>query len=290
MNKTPSGLALDRRRFLVGVAGVCCSYPWVLDAGADPQKRAPTALTEFTDILAQFHRDPTLATTSRDANEMSDAFRVGLERAPIRSPKSTTELSARASDLIVYCEITNELTYKSKYEKPSWPGGNSGVTIGIGYDLGYTTPFDLKADWGAYIDNQTLNSLSEACGLTGSGAGDFLAQLSAIRIDWKTALSQYAHETLPRCVGATESALTNTKSLSPDSLGALVSLVYNRGASFRLPGSHYEEMRNIKTHMDGREFNKIPAELQSMKRLWPDSKGLVLRREAEAALFQLGLS
>ena len=48
-------------------------------------------------------------------------------------------------------------------------------------------------------------------------------------------------------------------------------------------------MRNIKTHMTDKEFDKIPDELRAMTRLWPGT-GLVARRKAEAALFELGLA
>jgi GH24 family phage-related lysozyme (muramidase) len=80
-------------------------------------------------------------------------------------------------------------------------------------------------------------------------------------------------------------------------LGALVSLVYNRGASFGIPeakdpSGRFREMRNIKAHMANKAFDQIPDELLSMRRLWigvKDMRGVVLRREAEAALFKQGL-
>jgi GH24 family phage-related lysozyme (muramidase) len=69
-----------------------------------------------------------------------------------------------------------------------------------------------------------------------------------------------------------------------------VSLVFNRGASFSRPGDRFREMRAIKAHMAGEAFGKIPSELRSMKRLWPDSSGLRRRREDEARLFEEGLT
>jgi hypothetical protein len=92
--------------------------------------------------------------------------------------------------------------------------------------------------------------------------------------------------------------LSNTGELSADSLGALVSLIYNRGASFSIseandPTGRFREMRNIKGHMANKAFDQIPGELLAMRRLWlgvPDMRGVVLRREAEAALFKQGLA
>jgi GH24 family phage-related lysozyme (muramidase) len=81
--------------------------------------------------------------------------------------------------------------------------------------------------------------------------------------------------------------------LSADSLGALVSLVYNRGASFFDTGNRYREMYAIRQRMEAKEFAKIPAEFRAMKRLWSGKRnmaGLVRRRELEAVLFEAGVA
>jgi GH24 family phage-related lysozyme (muramidase) len=81
-------------------------------------------------------------------------------------------------------------------------------------------------------------------------------------------------------------ALPNCDKLSPDSLGAIVSLAYNRGASF---GPGRPEMHNIYNHMVAQQFDKIPAEFVSMTRLWPKGGDLYRRRLHEAELFKAGL-
>jgi hypothetical protein len=48
-------------------------------------------------------------------------------------------VSQKAIDLIVFYEVNDEPTYTRRYTAPTWPGGASGVTIGIGYDIGYVT-------------------------------------------------------------------------------------------------------------------------------------------------------
>jgi len=260
-----------------------------------PQTRSAksSAATRFNNLLRQLHSEPDLAVASRGMDEVATALRLGLERAPIRAPKSATPISSRASDLIVYCEVTNQEQYSHRYNKPVWPKGASGVTIGIGYDLGYTTPEALAQDWAGYISTDAINTLSQACGLTGTAAGDFISELPSVTIDWNTAVKQFSRESQPRYVGATVNALPNTNLLSQDCLGALVSLVYNRGASFSTAGSRFLEMRNIKAHMEQKSFDKVPAEIRAMKQLWtgdPSLKGLLVRREAEATLFELGMS
>ena len=94
---------------------------------------------------------------------------------------------------------------------------------------------------------------------------------------------------MPQWIYKVQAALPNTDRLSPDSLGAIVSLAYNRGVAFDTPGPRYAEMRAIKTLMASQNFSKIPAEFLSMRRLWPVNGDLWKRRMHEAALFQKGL-
>ena len=140
---------------------------------------------------------------------------------------------------------------------------------------------------------KSLKILSQACGYSGRKAASLLAHLNSIRIPWDVALAQYEKETLPRYIGDTEHAVANTPGLGPDSLGALVSLIYNRGTPFRDPDPRFQEMRDLSTHMQQSEFHSVPKDIRNMERLWtgqPSFRGLVLRREAEAVLFELGLS
>ena len=69
-----------------------------------------------------------------------------------------------------------------------------------------------------------------------------------------------------------------------------MSLAYNRGCSFDLPGARFAEMRAIKAHMAALNFQAIPADILSMQRLWPRGGDLWNRRAHEAALFQKGLT
>ena len=123
-------------------------------------------------------------------------------------------------------------------------------------------------------------------------AAGFIAGLADIRIPYVKANEQFVASTLPRAVGETVAGLPNAEKLSPDSLGALVSLVYNRGPSFQLNGKRYSEMRAIRLHMVRNEPEKIPAEIRGMKHLWegvPNMNGLLTRRELEARLFEAGM-
>jgi hypothetical protein len=115
---------------------------------------------------------------------------------------------------------------------------------------------------------------------------------SSIEIPWDVALAVHRDCVVPRWEGVVEKALPNTDKLPPDCFGALVSLTFNRGPSFGNDGDRYREMRAIKAHMAAEAFDKIPGEFRAMKRIWQGKglDGLLRRRDAEADLFQRGLS
>jgi GH24 family phage-related lysozyme (muramidase) len=247
-------------------------------------------LSSFETSLKLLQTQPALTRGQRE--ELTRAVSLGLERAPIRLPKSKTPISSRASDLIVACEVTSQSAYSSRYTHAIWPRGESGATIGIGYDIGYSSPDELTADWSKYIPDKDIAILAAACHKKGAAAKAILQRLHKVSIPWSIATKQFYAEAQPRYVRMTEQALPNTGELGEDSLGALVSLVYNRGTSFHLLGSRYQEMRNIRAHMAAKDFKKIPGEILSMRRIWkgrPDMRGVVIRRTAEAALFKYGL-
>jgi uncharacterized protein (TIGR02594 family) len=202
---------------------------------------------------------------------------------------SNTAISPASINLIVGFEVTDQATYNRSYQKPTWPQGASGVTVGIGYDLGYTSQATLQADWGGKLSQAMIGSLQTAIGVTGSAAGALAKQLANVVVPWTTAMEVFASRDVPKWVGIVERALPNTDRLSPDCLGALVSLAFNRGASFGKQGDRYSEMQAIKDCMTTKNFSGIPPQVRNMKRLWPSMRGLQDRREQEARLFERGL-
>lgn len=214
-----------------------------------------------------------------------------LETVQPGGAPSATPISGEAFDLIVEFEVTGEQTYTKKYRKPVWPKGQSGVTIGIGYDVGYASKPQLRADWGGALPDPMITALETALGVTGAAANAVANRLQAkVDVPWQAAIEVHRNKVLPRWVGLVERNLSNTGMIGPGCVGALVSLTYNRGASFGKDGARYREMRNIKAHMAAKAFGDIPDEFRSMKRLWPDMKGLQKRREREALLFERGLA
>jgi hypothetical protein len=249
-------------------------------------RRKTPAIINF---ITEFENSLELSFANYQFREFAENFPVlRLERAPSRVTPSELPISETARRLIIAFEVSSEAAYVQRYQRPIWPGGRSGVTIGIGYDIGYVTAAELRNAWGAYLSAQDLDTLSPACGVTGLAARDMVDDVARVVVSWDIARRQFAEE-LKRYVALTQSSLPNFTSLSEHCRGALASLVYNRGPSFDAQPSRYQEMRNIRQHMIVKNFPAIPGEIRGMTRLWPDVKGLLRRREAEAALFEAGL-
>lgn len=214
----------------------------------------------------------------------------GVETTQPGGAASATPISDTAFDLIVEFEVSSEQVYTRKYRGPIWPGGASGVTIGIGYDVGYATKTQLAADFGGAIPDGMIAALGAAIGVTGTAAQNMARRLAgSVDVPWPAAIGVHRRKVVPRWVGLVERSLPRTGEIGPDCLGALVSLTYNRGPSFSTAGDRYAEMRSIKSHMSAGNFRAVPGDIRAMKRLWPTVPGLQKRREREARLFERGL-
>ncbi len=200
----------------------------------------------------------------------------------------SARISDDAADLMAAFEIGDKLTYERRYGRPTWPGAQSGVVIGIGYDLGYATPEAFARNWEHRLKPADFAALKAAVGTKGPAAKDLLNTLSDVSVPYDVARDQFQTQSLPQYTAQTLAAFPHASELPADSLGALVSLIYNRGSSF--VGDARTEMRTIRELMDKREFAGVPAQLRAMKRLWPTIDGLQRRRDAEAVLFEKGLA
>jgi hypothetical protein len=201
-------------------------------------------------------------------------------------------ISQAAFDLIVNFEVSSRTIYERDYRRPERPGGQSGITVGIGYDCGYSTASVIRDDWRGKIPDAAVVTLCTVAGLKGRAAQHRLASVrSKVDVPWGAALDVFSNVSIPKYLRACH-VLPNFDELSPNCKGVLLSLVYNRGASFSQAGPRYAEMRNIKVLMEARKFSGIPNELRKMKRLWitPSVRGVAIRREQEARLFEDGLS
>lgn len=239
-----------------------------------------------TALMAEAREELIAAISELSISEQADRTRILFLAGAAQAG-----LSLRAIDVIVSGEIGNAERYNQRYRSPVYPGGRTGVTIGVGYDLGYASPDAIDIEW-ATLPQADRDRLRRLAGVRGSEAASALSSVADIDITYEAAVLQFVHFELPRAVANTRRVFPNTSDLPTDSFGALVSLVYNRGPSLG-PSERRAEMRNIAQLMRDREFDAIPSEIRGMKRIWesqPEARGLVLRRELEAVLFERGIS
>lgn len=192
-------------------------------------------------------------------------------------------ISKKAVDFIISEEISSPAVYNKKYFGLIWPGGESGVTIGIGYDLGYQTAQSIEHDWIKEIGAYQVSILKMFAGLRGvkaKVAKETNAMAKMINIPYQAAFNVFVSISLPRYAKQALKIYPGLDQLTPDAIGAIVSMVYNRGTS--LEGSRRAEMKAIVPLVAAKDYDGIAEQIDKSKRLW--NNGLVKRRENEAAL------
>lgn len=203
-------------------------------------------------------------------------------------------LSTNAIDLILQFEVDGQAGYAAECENPDWPGGASGITIGIGYDLGYEP--NIRGDWKGQINDNDLSTLLLTAGLKGGSAQIVLYRVKNIVIPWSAANYVFSNITIPEQIILTSDTFPNSEKLPLDALGGLVSVIYNRGTLID-DSDRRREMLNIRnllvpfdtaTTIPNDIVLEIADQVRSMARLWPEdsdsTNDLYHRRLAEADL------
>lgn len=194
----------------------------------------------------------------------------------------------KAIDLILESEGIDQ-PYK-------WPGGGSGITLGYGCDIG-ADPKSLDF-WIGILTNDQIKLLSQAKGLTGRAAAQIQTRFIAIKVTKEQSLNVFTKTSLPREINLTLKTFPGIEVMPDVVLGALVSLVYNRGTD--VTGDRRHEMKIIqeilgefqtftpeqRSSVKDEYIRKIALQFRKMKRLWfgQGLDGLLRRRDAEADL------
>ena len=193
-------------------------------------------------------------------------------------------LSQKGIDLIVHHEISSEQYYQSNLIHPTWPGGESGITIGIGYDLGYASTQQFERDWGSLLQATDIAKLERVCGMKSARAQNMVSSVQSVTIPLPAAKYVFTHSSLPSYAQKTKNTFPGVENLYADAQAALVSLVYNRGTSTQ--GDSRREMAAIQPLVLQQAYGEIAREIVNMKRLWVGRglDGLLRRRDEEAQL------
>jgi GH24 family phage-related lysozyme (muramidase) len=198
--------------------------------------------------------------------------------------------STAVLDLILEYEVGGGKEFYNKYlTHPTWPGGYSGLTLGIGIDCGYYTSNEL-ANMFSFLNADQLDVIKNASGKTGE-AGRAYVKSEAVKnanitITWDEAIKIFDNVTWSKYARLAERAFPGLDQLCDNAYGAIVSLVFNRGTSMN--GDSRLEMRNIRVLVPKKDYKGIAEEFRKMKRVWEGKglDGLIARREAEAKLVE----
>jgi len=207
---------------------------------------------------------------------------AGIQPKP---PMCVDLLSPAAFELIVRHETGGRARYDRMYQRPVWPGRASGATIGIGYDLGHATPAVITMDWEQHPQRERL---PQASGYTGQAARPVTAAMQDVVTRWPLAEDVFRCTSVIAYYRMTERAFGREAfaKLRPNAQGALVSVVYNRGAG--MTGDARREMRTIRDKcIPALDYPCIGSQLRGMVRVWRGTdieKGMQVRRFDEARL------
>jgi hypothetical protein len=177
---------------------------------------------------------------------------------------------------------------------PYWPGGDSGVTLGIGWDLGYHTQDEVESVWGE-LGPEKLGRLKTAAQKKGVQAETLLLALKSIdvptdlsrRVLAGSLLDYYSHVIR---------VFPGLDRMPAEAQVVFVSLVFNRGEAMGHEPSwaiakevdRRWEFRELRDDVKRQDMFAIYAHLGTMKRLWETSgpRGLRIRRRDEQALIR----
>jgi len=215
---------------------------------------------------------------------------LGSSRPAGTVPVGGLTLSKDGVEFIAKEETGGRSYYESHLCRPTWPGGASGVTWGVGYDGGYNSAPGIERDWQPVTDRGELVLLKGTAGVKGERAKYEASRIrNAVSVTWAEASETFSRSTLPRFAMLTRETFPGCDKLPPDAQAVLVSLVFNRGAS--MAGESRREMRAIRDAITSGHPERVPGQILAMKRLWVGKglDGLLRRREREAARFKAAI-
>lgn len=205
------------------------------------------------------------------------------------NPKTINGLPLKVTnqgiDLIVHFEVGGESYYRKAYSRPIWPRGASGVTVGIGYDLGYNTKAQIEQDWKGIIPSSMLDALKSCSGIKGSAARSHAQRTKyLVNIPLEAAMKVFVKKTVPRFACLAKRTFKTLENAHPYIQDMMLSQTFNRGASTR-GHSRRHVLWQARACAKG-QYYALPLYCRQSKIVWaenkPIRKGIWRRRDAEA--------
>lgn len=225
---------------------------------------------------------------------------ASAQQGPAVSAKcwSTTSITFPAGSLNDVLEAATDFLINAEKlpTYPYWPGGRSGITIGVGWDLGQPSEADFRRVWHS-LDEDSITRLSVAARKTGHSAQALKQELRTVVIPEKTSRAVLQESLREREYPQTLRLLSGTDRLPTEFQVALISVIFNRGAALGHDPDWRQakaldnrwEMRKLQGDVSRGDLFAIYIRLGTMKRLWENDtkqRGLPIRRRDEQHLLR----
>lgn len=200
---------------------------------------------------------------------------------PLTAAGKALLLSSAGRTLVLEFETGGRSGYDPH---PEWPGGASGVTVGIGYDCGYYSPKVIMSDW-SVLKSTDRTRLAGTSGLTGQKARAKRLEVKDIFVAWAIATDVFDRVDVAREYSNAKRAVPGFEDLRPNAQAAWISLGFNRG--WQMSGPNRTEMRAARDFAPKRDYEGMARQFVKMKRVWTGTSiqnGMYRRRDAEAKL------
>lgn len=188
--------------------------------------------------------------------------------------------------LITRWEVSGRANYERRLSGPVCPGGASGPTIGIGYDLGHQTAAEIRRVWHWHPAVERLATGSRQTGA--SRCNEWRNAHRDIRITWDDAIRVFTVDSLPKYRRMALRALPGLDRQAAGHIGGLTSTGYRRGWS--MEGERMREKRVIRDQCMPQDSADCSAgQVVAMCRLWagtPNAKGQCNRSHDEARVIR----
>jgi hypothetical protein len=178
--------------------------------------------------------------------------------AQLYGPPPAPTLSPLGYQHILDYEVGGGEGYYNRFLiHPEWPKGDSGITVGVGYDCGYSSAAVIRSDW-RRVDE--VDRLAATAGLTGSQAAHVLASVRDMSIPWEVSEDVFKSITIAQEWSLTRRTFPGFDDLRPNAQAALVSMVFNRGS--RLAGDSRVDMKRIRELVPSRDYEGMAEALE----------------------------
>jgi hypothetical protein len=193
---------------------------------------ATTMASELFEMIARIMPHPSVTARAQGTTAMTVVKPAALPAvaSPSLAPAHDA-IPEQAITFIVDEEDGSPVYYAKHYEHFDWPGGASGPTIGVGYDLGYVTVKEAIADWTGIVPADVVTAICRGVGLRGEAAELFVrAHANIVTVTFEQGLAQFKQREVPKWLARCRAALPGFDKLPPLCQGVMLSVTYNRGS------------------------------------------------------------